>query len=164
MAQHNKDTNKTPAREFALKFLFQFFIKENSDLKEQLLQGELSPADLEEKLIEFRESYIDTDEEHPDNFLDDGNWFFANKLLKEVSKNMETLEAVIKTEVKKESLDQIEKVERSILLVGSAELYYFETPYQVVINELVNLAKKYGGASSGKFVNGVLDGIRSKKK
>ena len=32
------------------------------------------------------------------------------------------------------------------------------------VNELVELAKKYGGASSGKFVNGVLDGIRSKKK
>lgn len=164
MAQHNSDTNKTPGREFALKFLFQFFIKENSDLKEKLLQGEMSPSELEDKLTEFKESYMDTDEEHPDNYIDSGNWFFANKLLKEVSKNMETLEEVIKSEVKKDSLDQIEKVERSVLLVGTAELYYFETPYQVVINELVELAKKYGGASSGKFVNGVLDGIRSKKK
>ncbi len=164
MAKDNSTTNKTPGREFALKFLFQFFIKENSDLKEQLLQGDIAPSQLEEMLVEFRESYIDTDEEHPDNFVDDGNWFFANKLLKEVSKNMESLEEVIKKETKKASLDQIEKVERSALLVGSAELFYFETPYQVVINELVELSKKYGGASSGKFVNGVLDGIRRSKK
>jgi len=164
VAPNNNDLNKTPGREFALKFLFQFFIKENSDLKEKLLQGDMSPSELEEKLLEFKKSYIDTDEEHPDNFIDDGNWFFANQLLKSVSKNMNTLEEVIKLEVKKSNLDQIEKIERSILLVGTAELYYFETPYQVVINELVELSKKYGGASSGKFVNGVLDGIRSKKK
>ncbi len=164
MAQHNNDINKTPGREFALKFLFQFFIKENKDLKEKLLQGDMSPSELEEKMVEFRASYIDTDEEHPDNFIDDGNWFFANKLLKEVSKNMEELEEIIKAETRKDNLDLIEKVERSVLLVGTAELYYFDTPYQVVINELVELSKKYGGASSGKFVNGVLDGIRSKKK
>lgn len=162
MAQNNN--NKTPGREFALKFLFQFFIKENCDLKEQLFQGDISPAQLEEMLLEFRESYIDTDEEHPDNFVDDGNWFFANKLLKEISKHMESLEEIIKKETKKDGLDQIEKVERSALLVGTAELYYFETPYQVVLNELVELSKKYGGASSGKFVNGVLDGIRKSKK
>ena len=164
MAHNNNETNKTPGREFALKFLFQFFIKENKDLKEKLLQGDMSPAELEDLLVEFKQSYMDEDEEHPDNLIDGGNWFFANKLLKEVSKNMEELEEIIKAEVKKESLDQIEKVERSVLLVGTAELYYFDTPYQVVINELVELSKKYGGASSGKFVNGVLDGIRSKKK
>jgi len=160
----NTKENKTPGREFALKFLFQFFIKENSKLKEQLLHGDFSPAELEAMLSEFKESYIDSDEEHPNNNLDEGNWFFANKLLKEISKNMEELEEVIKKETKKDHLDQIDKVERSALLVGTAELYYFETPYQVVINELVELSKRYGGASSGKFVNGVLDGIRKSKK
>lgn len=160
----NTKENKTPGREFALKFLFQFFIKENSNLKDQLHRGDLSPSELEEMLGEFRESYTDRDDEHPNNNLDEGNWFFANKLLKEISKNMEELEGVIKIETKKEHLDQIDKVERSALLVGTAELYYFETPYQVVINELVELSKRYGGASSGKFVNGVLDGIRKSKK
>lgn len=163
MTQSNK-RNKTPGREFALKFLFQFFIKENSNLKEQLLGGDFSPAQLEEMLVEFRESYTDSDEEHPDNHLDDANWFFANKILKDISKNMEELEVAIRAVTKKDNLDQIEKVERSALLVGTAELYHFETPYQVVINELVELSKKYGGASSGKFVNGVLDGIRKAKK
>jgi len=160
----NIKENKTPAREFALKFLFQFFIKENIHLKEQLQGGDISSAQLEEMLIEFRKSYTDNDEEHPENQLDEGNWFFANKILKNISQNMEELEAAIKTETKKENLNQIEKVERSALLVGVAELYHFETPYQVVINELVTLSKKYGGASSGKFVNGVLDGIRKAKK
>lgn len=160
----NIKVNKTPGREFVLKFLFQFFIKENANLKEQLINGDLSPAQLQEMLLDFRKSYTDTDEEHPNNNLDEGNWFFANKILKSISQNMQELEMAIKAETKKENLDQIEKIERSALLVGTAEIYYFETPYQVVINELVEISKRYGGASSGKFVNGVLDGIRKAKK
>ncbi len=49
-------------------------------------------------------------------------------------------------------------VERAVLLVGAYELLNrIDTPYRVVINEAVELAKSYGGTDGHKYVNGVLD-------
>jgi transcription antitermination protein NusB len=49
-------------------------------------------------------------------------------------------------------------VEHAVLLVGAYELVHrIETPYRVVINEAVELAKVYGGTDGHKYVNGVLD-------
>ena len=53
---------------------------------------------------------------------------------------------------------EVSPVERSILLLGACELKHFPgTPYRVVINEAIELAKEYGGTDGHKFVNGVLD-------
>lgn len=156
--------NKTPGREFATKFLFQVFLKENKSLKESFLSGTIDSEELEERIAEFKESYVADDEEHTNNQIDDGNYFFANKLLKGIGQHMTQLEELIKATTNRTSLEQIDPVERSILMVGAEELFYFDTPYQVVINELVNLAKVYGGENSGRFINGVLDGIRGKKE
>lgn len=158
------DNKKTLGREFALKFLFQLFIKDNAPFREAFVGGDVSASELEERIMDFKESYMSPDDEHPDNQIDDGNFFFANKLLVSLSKEMNKVEELVKLETKKEHLEHLEKIERCVLLVGTIELTEFETPYQVVINEMVNLAKKYGGADSGRFVNGVLDGIRRKQK
>lgn len=158
------DHNKTPGREFATKFLFQLFLKENISLKENFLSGSVSQDDLEQRITDFKESYVAPDEEHTNNSIDDGNYFFATKLLKGISQHMSQLEELIKATTNRENLDQIDNIERCILMVGAEELFYFDTPYQVVINELVNLAKTYGGENSGRFINGVLDGIRGKKE
>ena len=57
-------------------------------------------------------------------------------------------------------LDQINTVDRNVLRLGIAELKYDqETPSKVAINEAIEIAKTYGGTSSGKFVNGVLGAI-----
>lgn len=159
-----KDHNKTPGREFATKFLFQLYLKENQSLKESFLSGSIKSEELEERIAEFKESYVAPDEEHTNNAIDDGNFFFASKLLKGISQHMGQLEELIKATTNRDSLEQIDKVERCVLMVGAEELFYFDTPYQVVINELVNLAKVYGGENSGRFINGVLDGIRGKKE
>ena len=56
------------------------------------------------------------------------------------------------------SLEQLDAIGRSILLVGLAELSEFEdVPEKVAINEAVELAKRYGATDSYKFVNAVLD-------
>ncbi|MDR2092377.1 MAG: transcription antitermination factor NusB [Azoarcus sp.] len=53
---------------------------------------------------------------------------------------------------------ELSPVEHALLLLGAFELRHdIETPYRVVINEVVELAKKYGGTDGYKFVNGVLD-------
>jgi N utilization substance protein B len=57
-------------------------------------------------------------------------------------------------------LDQITLVDRNILRVGIYELVYdHEMPAKVAINEAIEIAKKFGGESSGKFVNGVLGAV-----
>lgn len=53
---------------------------------------------------------------------------------------------------------EISPVERAILLLGTYELAHrIETPYRVVINEAIELAKQFGGSDGHKYVNGVLD-------
>jgi N utilization substance protein B len=54
--------------------------------------------------------------------------------------------------------NEVSPIERSILLLGACELkHHPETPYRVVINEAIELAKTFGGTDGHKFVNGVLD-------
>ena len=48
-------------------------------------------------------------------------------------------------------------IERAILLIGTYELKHTQTPYRVVINEAVELAKSFGGTDGFRYVNGVLD-------
>lgn len=55
-------------------------------------------------------------------------------------------------------INALAPIERAVLAIGAWELAYrFEIPYRVVINEAVELAKRYGGTDGYKFVNGVLD-------
>jgi N utilization substance protein B len=54
--------------------------------------------------------------------------------------------------------DDVSPIERCILLLGACELkLHAETPYRVIINEAIELAKTFGGTDGHKFVNGVLD-------
>ena len=55
-------------------------------------------------------------------------------------------------------VDELSPVERGVLLIGAYELAHcIDIPYRVVINEAVELAKRYGTAEGVAFVNGLLD-------
>ncbi len=57
-------------------------------------------------------------------------------------------------------LQKITTVDRNVLRIGTYELLYnFDIPSKVAINEAIELAKTFGGESSGKFVNGVLGAV-----
>jgi len=58
---------------------------------------------------------------------------------------------------------ELSPVERAILLLGTHELKHgLDTPYRVIINEAIELAKAYGGTDGHRFVNGVLDKLAAK--
>ena len=58
---------------------------------------------------------------------------------------------------------ELSPIERSILVIGAWELVHQpETPYRVIINEAVELAKTYGGTDGHRFVNGVLDKLAAR--
>lgn len=56
-------------------------------------------------------------------------------------------------------LDRLANTDRTVLRLAAYELTHTETPPQVVINEAVELAKRYGTDDSGRFVNGVLGAL-----
>ena len=57
------------------------------------------------------------------------------------------------------SIERISKVNISILRIAIYEMIYGKLPYKVVINEAVELAKKYGQEASASFINGVLASV-----
>ena len=58
---------------------------------------------------------------------------------------------------------ELSPVEASVLLAGAYELAnYPQTPYRVIINEAIELAKSFGGTDGHKYVNGVLDKLAAK--
>ena len=60
-------------------------------------------------------------------------------------------------------IDQMTLVDRNILRLGVYEMNHNEDiPPKVAINEAIELAKAYGGPSSGKFVNGILGAMYAK--
>ena len=56
-------------------------------------------------------------------------------------------------------IERISKVNISILRIAIYEMIYGKLPYKVVINEAVELAKKYGEEASASFINGVLASV-----
>jgi transcription antitermination protein NusB len=62
-------------------------------------------------------------------------------------------------------LDQLDPVERAILLIGMYELEHrLEIPYRVVINEAVELGKRFGATDAHKYLNAVLDRASKEKR
>ena len=60
-------------------------------------------------------------------------------------------------------LSRISKVNLALLKLGIYEMIYAKLPYKVVVNEVVELAKKYGDDNSSSFVNGILANIIKQK-
>jgi len=87
------------------------------------------------------------------------NQEFVKQLAQGVVKHIEKLDKIICQAAPEWPLDQITMVDRNVLRLGLYELLYAdkqEVPPKVAINESIELAKSFGGESSGKFVNGVL--------
>lgn len=85
---------------------------------------------------------------------------FMEHLVKGVIKNIDEIDFLITKFAPEWPLDQITIVDRNVLRLGIYELKYdLEIPAKVAINEAIELAKAFGGESSGKFVNGVLGAV-----
>ena len=89
--------------------------------------------------------------------FDKADGVLYSTLLGETRQNAEVLKADISPHIDR-AWDEISPIERCILLLGACELkLHPETPYRVIINEGIELAKTFGGTDGHKFVNGVLD-------
>lgn len=85
---------------------------------------------------------------------------FVEKLIKGVLDHHKELDDLIVHYAPQWPLEQITLVDRNVLRIGVYELKFNpDIPAKVAINEAIELAKTFGGESSGKFVNGVLGAI-----
>jgi transcription antitermination protein NusB len=90
------------------------------------------------------------------------NTDFIFDLVLGVEENMAEIDQLIVGSAPDWPLEQITNVDRNVLRIGIYELKFAnadDVPPKVAINESIELAKTFGGASSGKFINGVLGTI-----
>ncbi len=115
-------------------------------LVQALYQWKLSGSDPKQVEAEFR--------------ADNGkkaDWDFFHHALSYISEHTAELNALYAPYLDR-AVDQLDPIETGILQLGMFELSQrIDVPYKVVINEYIELAKKYGSAESHKYVNGVLD-------
>ena len=81
----------------------------------------------------------------------------ARALVSGVRRNRPELDQMLTERADNWSLQRMAVTDRNILRMGAFEILYLETPNRVVINEAVELAKRFGAKQSAQFVNGVLD-------
>jgi N utilization substance protein B len=116
-----------------------------------LYEWQVARSDLAALLVHMEE------EEDGMALGDEANMGFFRELLEGVLKASPALDEALAPHLDR-AVAELSPIEHAILLIGAYELSHtLNVPYKVVINEAVNLAKKYGGTDGHKFVNGVLD-------
>lgn len=128
--------NRSAAREQAFKLLYSLEIQRES-LQEQI------------------ELYFENEE-----ISDEKTKEYISDIVNGIESNSSEIEQKISENLKKDwKLDRISKINLVLLKLAIYEILYTETPYKVVINEVVELAKKYGDDTSPNFINGILASI-----
>jgi N utilization substance protein B len=89
---------------------------------------------------------------------------FANKLFEGTVNDVTALDAIIVKHADNWRFERLAAIDRAILRLAVHEMNGTETPPKVVLNEAVDLAKKFSSEESGAFVNGVLDAVHKSLK
>ena len=80
-------------------------------------------------------------------------------MLHQIPEQLDAIDHTLESYVDR-NLEVIDPVERVILRLGTYELINrLETPYKVILNESINLAKAFGSEGSHKYINGILDKV-----
>ena len=85
---------------------------------------------------------------------------FANQLFEGAAHDAKNLDELITKHAANWRLERISAIDRAILRLALHEMRATDTPHKVVINEAVELAKKFSSEEAGGFVNGILDAYR----
>lgn len=133
--------NRSRARELAFKLLYQIEI-----------QKDINDEDID---LFFDNNEINSKEAKE----------YINDIIIGVNKNLkEILEEISKNLKDDWEIDRISKVNLALLKLAIYEIIYKKLPYKIVINEVVELAKKYGEETSHSFINGILASVVKESK
>lgn len=129
--------NRTKIREQAFKLIYSLEIQKKEPLEEQI------------------ELYIESNQITDKNVIE-----YIQDAILGIEKNKKEIIEKIEKNLKADwKIERISKIDLAILKLAIYEIKYKDIPFKVVINEAVELAKKYGEDSSKNFVNGILASI-----
>ena len=133
---------RTEAREQAFRLLYSLQLMDEKNIEEQL------------------EIFIQENEIKDKDGID-----YIKDVIVGTNKYNEEIEKSISENIKADwDINRISKIDLTLLKLGIYEIIYSKLPYKVVINEVVELAKKYGDDNSKSFVNAVLASIVKKNE
>jgi N utilization substance protein B len=118
-----------------------------------LYQDDLNPGSREQ----FAENFLKQELPNYEPLLR-----FARTLVNGTTEKREQLDAILTDLVQHWSISRMTATDRNILRLATYEILFIKTPKPVVIDEAVELAKKFGTDDSAAFVNGILDKIKQK--
>jgi transcription antitermination protein NusB len=135
------------AREFCLQFLYHYQLPVFQDLR-----ANVDTAEIFNRIQEFKET-LGTD-------LSAQAQVYVTTLVKGITKESAVLDEILVKYLKNWKLSRISKIEHTILILAIFELKsHPEIPGKVVINEAIELGKKYSTKESASFINGILDNV-----
>jgi N utilization substance protein B len=150
------------ARERAVQFLFQYDLNPTENLEESLRhfwESQRAAALADEK---GPAKWGQTVELPPPSADEVAMRKFAEPLIRGVLEHREAVDEVIRKYAENWELHRIANVDRNILRLAIYEMQHREDiPPVVSINEAVEIAKKFSTQDSGRFVNGILDKVKS---
>ncbi len=146
-------TKRRKARELALQFLYEEDGNiSNLDYKINCFYNDFASESL------MRDGFIKTKEDlNKKKDIAQIFDFFAN-IVRGTLLNLEKIDGLIRTLAKNWTIERMSRVDRNILRLSIYEILFIpETPKNVVINEAIEIAKKFGNDESPAFINGILD-------
>jgi transcription antitermination protein NusB len=149
-------SNRHLMRVIAMKSLYEWEFRGRQD-RVELHTGAKASHDLEQIMCRS----LDEQEVKAQNRT------FAVQLVSGIKSHIDELRTLIALYAPDWPIDQIAAVDRAVLYVGAYETLYgdqFDVPPVVAIDEAIEIAKEFGGESSGKFVNGVLSSVLKNRK
>lgn len=147
---------KRLAREFCFQYLFHLQLPIFKELKSTLSTSNSRDA-LLESISEFKET--------ANTLLDDDLNSFILKQIEGTIRHSEEIDEILGKYLKNWTVPRLPKVDHTTLLLATFELCFEnETPVNIIINEAIELSKKFGNLESTSFVNGVLDNIAKYEK
>jgi len=120
-----------------------------------LYQAEVGRRRLEDVVAQYADGWTPPEDGPPEPWAED-DWRFLVRLSRGAWEGRKEADALIERYAEGWSVDRLARVDLSILRMAIHELLHFDTPPSVVINEAVELAKRYGTEDSGRFINGIL--------
>ena len=129
--------NRSAIRELAFQLIYSLEIQKIESLEDQTLL------------------FIESNEITDKNAIE-----YIKDTIRGIDKNKNEIVSLIEKNLKADwEINRVSKIDLSLLELAIYEIKYTDVPYKVAINEVVELAKKYGEDSSKTFVNGILASV-----
>ncbi len=143
--------NFRSAREFCFQFFFHLQLPVFASLKQELKEDN-NLTNLRTSITDFKTS--------TNVLLDDKANEFVETQIVNTLKYYSEIEGIIEKNLKNWKISRLSKVDYTNLLLAVNELCYTKTaPMKVIINEAIEISKKFGSLESASFINGVLDSV-----